>query len=88
MANDFDQFPIRDNLINRHNLQMSDIWSDFMGTFFENLTGYLSQYGIFLPPVTTEQRDSIQSPQEGQTIYNSTLKRAQIFQDGTWTTYT
>lgn len=48
---------------------MSDIWADFMSTFYMNLIGYLSQNGIFLPQLTTNQRDALKDPQEGQMIY-------------------
>ena len=87
MANDFDQFPVYDDLIKDKTLKMSDIWVDFISTFFMNLIGYLTQNGILLPQVTTTQRDAIQSPQEGQIIYNTTIGSAQYFKAGTWTSF-
>ena len=71
MATDFDQFPTYDPLIKEGTNKMSDDWSSFMAAFYMNLIGYLSQFGIFIPRMTTAQRDTIQSPQEGQLIYNT-----------------
>lgn len=88
MANDFDQFPIYDPLLKPDTNYMSAVWSDFMGTFYQNLIAYINQYGIFLPKLTTMQRNTIQSPQNGQMIYNTTTQAPQIFQNGAWKTFT
>ncbi len=88
MANDFDQFPIYDQLIKEDTLKMSSEWVSFMSSFFQNLTDYLSQWGIFVPLMTTAQRDTIQSPQAGQMIYNTTTDAPQIYQGGAWKTFT
>jgi hypothetical protein len=88
MANDFDQFPLYDELIKKNSLQMSDIWVSFMATFYQNITDYLSQTGIKLPDLTTVERDAIQSPDNGQVLYNTTLGKAQIFEEGAWKTFT
>lgn len=90
MANDFDQFPLYDNLVKRGSSSMSDVWVDSMATFYQNLIGYLSQFGIFLPLVTTAQRDTIDSPANGQTIYNTTVDAPQFWQSSTnsWRTIT
>jgi len=48
---------------------MSGIWSDFLSTFMQTLQGYLSKNGIFIPQLTTAQRDALISPVEGQMIY-------------------
>ena len=69
MANDFDQFPLYDALTSGDHL--SNIWFNSISTFYQNLIGYLSSTGIFLPVLTTTQRNQIQSPQEGQMIYTS-----------------
>lgn len=70
MARDFDNFPTYDPII-KNDIYLSNIWSDFMATFVESLQEYLSQNGIFIPRLTLAQRNSIQSPQEGQMIYVS-----------------
>ena len=98
MANNFDQFPVYDHLTKPGEDKMSDVWVGAMTTFFENLVAYLSQYGIFIPQLTTEQRDSIQfteaqssvlrSPQNGQMIYNTTTGTFQGYQAGAWKTFT
>lgn len=88
MANDFDQFPTYDPLIKTGTNKMSDVWVDFMSTFYMNLIGYLTQNGILLPQLTTAQRNALQSPQNGQMIYNTTVNAPQIFQAGAWKTFT
>lgn len=80
MAQDFDQFPTYDPLIKGTSYKMSDIWADFVSTFYMNLIGYLTQNGILLPNVTTAQRDAIKSPQLGQIIYNTTNNDVEVWQ--------
>lgn len=87
MANDFDQFPLDDLLVKKDSLKMSDVWRDFMSFFYQNLIGYLTQGGILLPQLTTAQRDAIQTPQNGQMIYNTTIGSAQYFKAGSWTSF-
>lgn len=87
MANDFDQFPLYDVLIKRDTSQLSDVWLGSISTFYQNLIGYLSAGGIFLPQLTTAQRDAIQSPMNGQMIYNTTLGTAQYFKAGAWSSF-
>lgn len=88
MANDFDQFPLYDPLIKSGTLNMSDIWTDFMSTFYMNLIGYIGQNGIFVPQLTSSQRDAIKTPQAGQMIYNTSTNAPQIYQNGAWKTFT
>jgi len=71
MARDFDDFPTYDPVLKDGELYLSNIWSDFLATFIETLQEYLGQYGMFIPRMTTAQRDEIQSPIEGQMIYNT-----------------
>jgi len=68
MSRDFDNFPTLDAVIKDKEF-MSNIWADFMDTFVVSLREYLSQYGVFVPRLTLDQRNAIQSPQEGQLIY-------------------
>lgn len=71
MARNFDNFPTYDPVIKAGSLLLSSVWSDFMATFVETLQGYLTQTGVFIPPVTIAQRDALQNPGEGQMIYLS-----------------
>ena len=87
MANDFDQFPLYDPLTKTSKDKMSDIWVGSISSFYMNLIGYLTQNGILLPQVTTVQRNTIQSPQNGQMIYNTTLDTAQYFKAGAWVSF-
>lgn len=70
MARDFDNFPTYDPVI-KNGVYLSNVWSDFMATFIESLREYLSQFGNFVPSISLEQRNTIQTPQEGQMIYVS-----------------
>lgn len=88
MAIDFDQFPLYDPLVKEGTNKMSDVWVDFMSTFYMNLISYLTQAGILLPKLTTVQRDALQGTQDGQMIYNTTTNAPQIFQNGAWKTFT
>lgn len=80
MAVDFDEFPLYDPVINIDNSRkLSNVWRDSLATFYQSLIGYLTQNGIVLPNLTTDQRDAIQSPQNGQMIFNTSLNVAQIW---------
>jgi len=88
MATDFDQFPYYDPLVKKENQKMSDVWTSSMSAFLQNLQLYLSSFGMFVPTITTAQRNTIQSPQNGQMIYNTDTQAPQIFQNGAWKTFT
>jgi hypothetical protein len=68
MARDFDFFPTYDPLV-KEQVYLSNVWSDFMATFVESLREYLSANGAFVPNISLEQRNLIQTPVEGQMIY-------------------
>jgi hypothetical protein len=87
MATDFDDLPLYDQLTKLNPDYMSDVWTNSLGTFFQTLISYLTARGIFLPPLTTAERDAIPTPQNGQMIYNSTLGSAQYFKAGVWTSF-
>ena len=80
MSADFDGPPVYDPLTKNDNDYISDIWITWISTFGETLSGYLSQYGIFIPNLTTSQRNTIQSPQLGQLIYNTSTNELQVWQ--------
>lgn len=82
MALDFDEFPLYDPLTKEQNEHMSNVWIANMSSFLDTLKGYLSQNGMFIPKVTTIQRNAIQSPQNGQMIYNTTTDQFQGFVGG------
>lgn len=87
MATNLDQLNYYDPLIAGKKDKMSEVWIANMAAFIQNLQGYLTQFGMLLPQITTEQRDSIQSPINGQSIYNTTLDTAQYFKNGVWVSY-
>lgn len=71
MANSIDQLNYYDDLIKKNSLKMSEEWISQLSSFIDVLNGYLTPFGILIPQLTTEQRNSIQSPVEGQMIYNT-----------------
>lgn len=85
MARDFDNFPTYDPVIKQGTTALSSVWGDFLATFVESLREYLSQNGIFVPRVTTAQRDDLQNVINGQLIYNTTLEKFQGYENGAWT---
>jgi hypothetical protein len=87
MSNQVDQLPYYDPIIKPENQKMSEIWIAAVSAFIETLNGYLSQFGMFLPQLTNDQRNSIQSPVNGQIIYNTTINSAQYFKNGVWTSF-
>lgn len=90
MALDFDGPPIYDPITQKSKDYISDIWITWLSTFGQTLAEYLSQNGIFLPLLTTDQRNEITTPQNGQFIYNININAPQFFQSssGTWRTVT
>lgn len=84
MANDLDQLNYYDPLTRNSKDKMSEVWISNMSAFVQTLQGYLSQFGIFVPQLTTAQRDSIQSPQNGTIIYNTSLNKFQGYENGAW----
>lgn len=84
MALDFDSFPLYDPLIKAGTNNMSSIWMDALGTFMQTLQEYLSQNGIFVPRLTTAQRDALQNVINGQLIYNTTLNKFQGYENSSW----
>jgi len=87
MTNHIDQLNYYDPLVENNRAKMSDAWISNFSAFIETLQGYLSEFGIFMPQLTTVQRDSIQSPVNGQLIYNTDLNSAQYFKAGVWTSF-
>jgi hypothetical protein len=85
MANSIDQLNYYDPLVNPHSRKMSEEWISQMSSFIDVLNDYLTPFGILTPQVTTEQRDSIQSPVLGQLIYNTTTNELQVYQIKTGT---
>lgn len=87
MARPINQLPVNDPLIKGSTAKMADVWTTQFSALTQTLIGYLTEYGMLLPQVTTAQRDTIQSPVNGQMIYNTTLNSAQYFKNGTWTSF-
>ena len=89
MANNFDRFPLGDALVKKNTLFISSTWNAFMETFYENLVSYLTRGGVILPNLDQTQIDrlrqatspinSIQSPANGQLLYNTTIDATQFY---------
>jgi len=51
-------------------------------TRFRDLINWIES--LTVPEYTTAQRDDLDSPQNGQMIYNSTTNRIEIYQNNDW----
>ena len=80
MATDFDLLPTYDPILKNKPDLLSDIWRDILSRNMDNLISYITQYGFNLPNLTTTQRNEIQSPNNGQMIYNTTVDAPQFYQ--------
>jgi hypothetical protein len=69
MTNHIDQLNYYDPLIRGKSDKMSEDWIANLSAFIQTLQGYLSEFGDFIPVLTMAERNSIQTPQEGQLIY-------------------
>ena len=87
MANSIDQLNYYDPLIKKNSLKMSEEWISQLSAFIDTLNGYMTPFGFFAPRLTTGERDSIQSPVNGQIIYNTTLDKFQGYQAGAWVNF-
>jgi hypothetical protein len=84
MANSIDQLNYYDPLVKPNSLRMSEEWISQISSLIDVLTEYLQPYGILAPQLTTDERNTIQSPVNGQIIYNTTLNKFQGFENGAW----
>lgn len=87
MANSVDQLNYYDELVKRGSLKMSEEWISQLSSFIDTLNEYLTPFGIIAPRITTEERDSIQSPINGQIIYNTSLDKFQGYEAGAWVNF-
>jgi hypothetical protein len=92
---DFDSPPLYDAILNPLNRNTwSSIWIGYWSSFYQTLISYLSQNGIFLPQLTTDERDllDVDTLVNGQMIYNITTNAPQFWQfiapgPGVWRTF-
>lgn len=84
MANSIDQLNYYGPLVKKNTLEMSEAWTAQLSSLIDTLNGYMTPFGFLAPQLTTAQRDSIQSPVNGQIIYNTTLNKFQGFENGAW----
>lgn len=88
MAVDLDLLPVYNPISMPEDGRLADVWVGALSYLIQNLQGYLSSNGMYIPQVTTDQRNAIQSPTNGQMIYNTTTGTFQGYIVGTWKTFT
>lgn len=79
-----DQFPYYDPLLKDKMDKMGDVWIAALSAFIDTMNGYISPFGFLTPQLSTAQRDSIQSPVNGQIIYNTTTNKFQGRENNAW----
>lgn len=88
MAANIDDLPIFDALTKmkdgKPSSHLSDTWTNSIANLTQNLQEYLSENGILTPNITSTQQGQIQTPQNGQTIYNQTSNIMQVYSNGGW----
>lgn len=90
MSLDIDRPPVDESpikMIGPNQFEWSDNMKLWLTSFYQTLTTFISANGIFLPILTTLQRNALINPQLGQMIYNSDVNAPQIWQ-GSWKTFT
>lgn len=75
-----DQLPYYDPLIKSTSYKMSDVWIAELSAFIDTLNGYITQFGFVPPNLNQTQVNSIQSPANGQLLYNTTVDAPQFWQ--------
>lgn len=85
-----DQFPYYDPLLRGKDDKMGEVWIAAFSSFIDTMNGYISPFGFFPPNLSQTQINSIQSPRNGQLIYNITADAPQFFQtsSNSWRTIT
>lgn len=83
-TNNIDQLNYYDPLIRGKNDKMSEVWIANMSAFIQTLQSYLSQFGIFVPQVSTAQQMKIQQPVNGQIVYNTDTNQFQGWKVNAW----
>ncbi len=75
-----DQLPYFDPLIKGKPDMMSEVWIAQLSYFIDTLNGYITPFGTVLPNLAQTQINSIQSPANGQILYNTTIDAPQFYQ--------
>lgn len=80
MSTSFDLLPIYDPILKNRPDILSDIWAGSLSTLMDTLISFLGETGVFIPNLSTEDRDKISSPQLGQLIYNTDDDTLEVWQ--------
>jgi hypothetical protein len=85
-----DQLAYYDPLLENKQDLMSAAWIASLSYLIDTLNGYITPFGFVPPNLSQDQVDSIQSPANGQLIYNVTVDALQFFQvsSNSWHTIT
>ena len=75
-----DQLAYYDPLITGKPDLMSSAWIASLSYLIDTLNGYITPFGFVMPNLSQTQINSIQSPANGQLIYNITADAPQFYQ--------
>lgn len=79
MAQSFDELPLYDKIVDKNN-NLSPVWQNSLATHYQTLISFLTESGIVMPNLAEETRKKLNSPQNGQLIYNTTADAPQFYQ--------
>ncbi len=83
MSLQFNPPPIYNRMLDEQG-RVSGEWQKWFNSMHEATRSYLDPNGVYIPQLTTAERDAIPNPDEGLQIYNKDELEGQIRQNAMW----